>query len=239
MLTPKQARFVEEYLVDLNGKQAAIRAGYTSKTAEVQASRLLRHVTVQAALQAAMQARSKRTTVTADRVVAELAKIAFANMRDYWPRPGETINLEWLDHDQTAAIAEITIDEVVDAAGVLHRRTRLKLHDKKGALDSLARHLGMFVDRHAAEGSIEYRVMRMTPEERLARARELLEHGRQFLPLLAKLETQEKPRPRPRVSGVAGTVLRVTSGAPAPLQGDVRTIHGPAIDQIRHYPRKG
>jgi phage terminase small subunit len=68
MLTAKQARFVEEYLVDLNGKQAAIRAGYTSKTAEVQASRLLRHATVQAALKAAMQARSKRTTVAANRV---------------------------------------------------------------------------------------------------------------------------------------------------------------------------
>ena len=84
-----------------------------------------------------MQARSKRTTVTTDRVLTEFARLAFANMRDFWPRRGETIDLSRLDQDRTAAIAEITIDEAMDTAGVLHRRTRLKLHDKKGALDSL------------------------------------------------------------------------------------------------------
>ena len=57
-LTPKQARFVEEYLIDLNGKQAAIRAGYSPGTAEVQASRLLRNAKVRFALEDAMLARS-------------------------------------------------------------------------------------------------------------------------------------------------------------------------------------
>ena len=57
-------------------------------------------------------------------------------MRDYWPTRGETIDLSRLDQDRTAAIEAITIDEVVDPAGILRRRTRLKLHDKKGALDS-------------------------------------------------------------------------------------------------------
>ncbi len=188
MLTLKQARFVEEYLLDLNGKQAAIRVGYSSKTAEVQASRLLKNAKVQEALEAAIRARSKRTEVTADRVVAELAKIGFTNVRDYWPRPGETIDLHRLDQDRTAAIAEITIHVFFDAAGVLHRRTRLKLHDKKGALDSLARHLGMFVDRHAIEGSIEHRVAMMTREERLARVNEFLEGAGRFLPLLEQVE---------------------------------------------------
>jgi phage terminase small subunit len=84
-LTLKQARFAEEYIVDLNGKRAAIRAGYSAKTAEVQASRLLRHAQVRAALKAAVQARSKRTQITADSVVTELAKLAFANLGDYLP----------------------------------------------------------------------------------------------------------------------------------------------------------
>jgi phage terminase small subunit len=183
MLTHKQARFVEEYLIDLNGKQAAVRAGYSAKSAEVQASRLLRNTAVQAALGEAMQARSQRTEVTADRVVAELAKLAFADMRDYWPRPGETIDLHRLDEDRTAAVEEISISETVDPAGVLHRRTRLKLHDKKRALDSLARHLGMFVDRQVAESSFEYRVRNMTTEERMALVDEILEKGRKYLPL--------------------------------------------------------
>ena len=111
-----------------------------------------------------MQARSKRTEISADRVVAEFARIGFANIRDYWPKKGETIDLSRLDQDRTAAVEELTVDEVVDTAGTLHRRTRLKLHDKQAALTNLARHLGMFVDRHVAEGSIEHRIMRMTPE---------------------------------------------------------------------------
>jgi phage terminase small subunit len=179
MLSPKQACFVEEYLIDLNGTKAAIRAGYSARTAEVQASRLLRNAKVQVALEDAIQARSKRTEVTADRVVTEFARLAFANMRDYWPRTGETIDLHRLDQDRTAAVEEVTIDEAVDMAGVVHRRTRLKLHDKKGALDSLARHLGLFVDRHVVEG-IEHRVKNMSSEERLQLAADILEEGRKL-----------------------------------------------------------
>jgi phage terminase small subunit len=137
MLHRKQARFVEEFLVDLNGKQAAIRAGYSPKTAEVQASRLLNYPKVRVALEDAMQARSKRTEVTVDRVVTEHARIAFANMQDYWPRPGETIDLQRLDQDRTAAVEEIIMEEFVDQAGAVHRRTRVKLHDKKADSRSL------------------------------------------------------------------------------------------------------
>jgi phage terminase small subunit len=144
-LTPKQSRFVEEYLIDLNGKQAAIRAGYSAKTAEVRASQLLSIAKIQVALGAAMRAQSRNTKVTPDRVLAELAKIGFANMRDYWPKEGEKIDLHRLDQDLTAAVQEITIDETIDPSGVVHRRTRVKLHDKNGALDSLAQYLGLFV----------------------------------------------------------------------------------------------
>jgi phage terminase small subunit len=126
MLTPKQSRFVEEYLVDLNGKQAAIRAGYSAKTAEVQASRLLRIAKIRVALSAAMRARSRNPEVTPDRVLVELAKIGFANMRDYWPKEGETVDLHRLDQDLTAALQEFTIDETIDPSGVVHRHTRLR-----------------------------------------------------------------------------------------------------------------
>jgi phage terminase small subunit len=198
MLTPKQARFVEEYIVDLNGRQAAIRAAYSPKTAEVQASRLLRNAKVQQALKTAMRAQSRRTEITADSVVAEYAKVAFANVRDFLPKEGETIDLSWLDQDRTAAVEELSIDEVVDSAGVLHRRTRLKLHDKQAALTNLARHLGMFTDRHVAEGSIEHKVMTMTPEERVEHARRLIEEGRQRSQLLEATKPRAKPgRPRP------------------------------------------
>ncbi len=75
-LTPKQARFVEEYLIDLNATQGAIRAGYSAKTAEVQGSRLLGNVKVREAVEAGMKARSKRTGITQDEVIQGLKKQA-------------------------------------------------------------------------------------------------------------------------------------------------------------------
>ena len=189
MLTPKQSRFIEEYLIDLNGKQAAIRAGYSAKTAEAQAARLLRYVKVQQALQTAIEARTKRTEITADRVMVKLARIAFANMRDYWPKEGETLDLHRLDQDRTAAVEELTVVETV-RGGVLHRRTRLKMHDKLAALTNLARHLGMFSNQRVAEGSIEHRVMRMTPAERVVCAEQLLENARKYLPAFEEWENK-------------------------------------------------
>ena len=75
-LTPKQARFAQEYLVDLNGTQAAIRAGYSQRTANEQAARLLTKASVQEAIQKGQQERQKRTLVTVDYVVTSLREVA-------------------------------------------------------------------------------------------------------------------------------------------------------------------
>src|SRR2546428_632551 len=75
--SPRQARFVEEYLKDLNGTQAAIRAGYSAKTANEQAAQNLAKLSIQQAVAAAMAARSARTRVSQDRVLNELARMAF------------------------------------------------------------------------------------------------------------------------------------------------------------------
>jgi phage terminase small subunit len=82
-LTPKQARFVDEYLVDLNGTQAAIRAGYSARGADVQAVRLLGNARISAAIASRQTKRTARTEVTQDRVISELALIAFSDMRDF------------------------------------------------------------------------------------------------------------------------------------------------------------
>jgi hypothetical protein len=111
-------------------------------------------------------------------------------LADYLPRLCETIDLHRLDPGRTAAVAEIVIEETVDAAGVRHRRTRLKLHDKLAALVSLARHLGMFVERRGPV-SLEERLALMTPEERQERVFELLERGLKYL-TPAELEQVKK-----------------------------------------------
>jgi len=140
-LRPRQARFVAEYLLDLNATQAAVRAGYGARNAKSQGSRLLKRDDVRAAVDAAIAARARRIEVSQDRVLLEYARLAFSDMRrfmDWGPRGVVLKDGGALDADETACVAEVS--ESKTAAG---GTVRLKLHDKRGALDSLARHLGM------------------------------------------------------------------------------------------------
>lgn len=99
-LTPKQERFVAEYLVDLNATAAAIRAGYKEKTASQIGHNLLQKPAIELAVQEAQAAREKRTKITGDQVVSELAKIAFAKADDYYNDYG----LELKTSDKTKAL---------------------------------------------------------------------------------------------------------------------------------------
>lgn len=159
-LTPKQARFVEEYLIDLNATQAAIRAGYSARTAKQQGQRLLTNVDVQAAVSAAQEARSERTEITQDAVLRELAKIGFANMSDYM-RTGldgdPVLDFSNLSRDQAAALSEVTVEDFKDGRGEDSRdvrRVKFKLADKRAALVDIGRHLGMFKDKIELTGQI-------------------------------------------------------------------------------------
>jgi phage terminase small subunit len=144
-LRPRQKRFVEEYLVDLNATQAAIRAGYSKKHAGDQGYDLLRRANVVAAVQLALAERSRRTAITADKVLVELARIAFADLRDCvdWDDTGATLKeSKELTTDTARAVAEVTVTR-----GKSGEKIRVKLHDKMAALTALARHLGLFKDR--------------------------------------------------------------------------------------------
>ncbi len=144
-LTKKQKRFIEEYLVDFNATQAAIRSRYSSQTAQTQGSRLLTNVMVKAELERRQKEIQKRLDISQERVLNEYAKIGFSNMVDYvkWNKGAiNIIDSSSLTNDQTAAICEITETRSKDSGVTV----KFKLHDKKGALDSIARHLGMFKD---------------------------------------------------------------------------------------------
>jgi len=152
-LTPKQQRFVDEYLIDLNATQAAIRAGYSVATAEQQASRLLRNVKV-AALVAERQASiARKLEITQELVARELALLGFANMLDYVSIGAEGdafVDLSGLTREQAAAITEVVVEDFKDGRGEDARdvrRVKFKLADKRAALVDLGRHLGMFKDR--------------------------------------------------------------------------------------------
>ena len=141
-LTPKQRKFVSEYLVDLNATQAAIRAGFSQKTARAQGQRLLTNVDIANAIAAAQAKREKRTEITQDRVVQELARIAFGNSRSVmsWTASGMRLrNSDDLTEDEAAIVSEVRETTTKDGGSMA-----LKTHDKLKALELLGKHLGMF-----------------------------------------------------------------------------------------------
>lgn len=143
-LSEQRQRFVDEYLIDLNGTQAAIRAGYSVKTAQEQASRLLSNVMVQQAIAKRMAERSKRTGINQDRVVLELAKIAFVKMTDIVDDHGR-IKGNATD-DDLACIESIKYKESDNEFGGSVER-EVKIGSKLKALELLGKHLGMWNDK--------------------------------------------------------------------------------------------
>jgi phage terminase small subunit len=159
-LTAKQQCFVAEYLVDLNATQAAIRAGYSEKTAAAIGCENLSKPAIQAAVAVAMEKRQKRTEVTQDFVIGELLKIARANMMNYMRAGADGdpyLDFSKLTEEQAAALSEVTVDDYVEGRGENSRavkRVRFKLYDKRAALVDLGRHLGMFTDNVKHSGGL-------------------------------------------------------------------------------------
>lgn len=148
-MTAKQKRFCAEYLVDLNATQAAIRAGYSPETAAVTGSENLRKPNIRAHIDKAMAERSKRTGVNADRVVRELAKIAFVNASDVIDADDATLKADAVPED-LAAIQSVK----VKTFGEDGLEREIKLADKLKALELLGKHLGMFEDRLKVSGQL-------------------------------------------------------------------------------------
>ena len=141
-LSDRQRKFVSEYLIHLNATKAAMRAGYSPRSAaDIGHALLRRHEAVMSAIAAAMAERERRTQVTADRIVTELARIAFADIRSFadWGKDGvvDLRPLAELSADDAAAVAEVY------GPGKAGGRPKLKLHDKRAALELLARHMGL------------------------------------------------------------------------------------------------
>lgn len=149
-MTKKQKRFIEEYLIDLNATQAAIRAGYSPDTAQQMGSENLSKPVIKAHIDRAMAERSKRTGVNADRVVRELAKIAFVNAADVINAKDATLRDDASEED-TAAIQSVK----VKTFGEDGLEREIKMADKIKALEMLGRHLGMFKDKLELSGGLD------------------------------------------------------------------------------------
>ncbi|MCY8867390.1 terminase small subunit [Bacillus spizizenii] len=156
-LTPKQKRFVDEYLIDLNATQAYIRAGYKANSeavAGVEGHKLLKNPKIEQAISEAMEKRSKRTNITADRVLNQLAKYAFADIRDLMTWNEETGRITLLPPDQIdgSIITELTqtVTEVPYGEEMMDKvTTKVKRGDPLKALELIGKHLGMFDPKNA------------------------------------------------------------------------------------------
>lgn len=153
MTVDQQEKFAQEYVVDLNATRAATRAGYSPKGAHVQGFRLLNDVKVSERIAELKAKLSVRMEITQERVIEEYAKIAFSNVEDVvaWINADPKLRASGeISHAAHAAISEITVTP--NAFGNV---TKVKLHDKKGALDSLAKHLGILTDKVEHSGTVK------------------------------------------------------------------------------------
>lgn len=154
--TPKQQKFIQEYLVDLNGTQAAIRAGYSEKTAGSIANTLLMKVEIQEAVAARREALSKKTEVTIERVIREYARVAFVDIRKLYDENGYLLSVNDIDDDSAGAIASIESEQLYEFEDgekkPIGLTKKIRFTDKVRALDSLAKHLGMFIDKTEITG---------------------------------------------------------------------------------------
>jgi len=151
-LTEKQKAFVSEYLIDLNASQAAIRAGYSKQTAGVTGCNNLKNDKIREAIAHEMELRAERTKVSQDKVVKELARLAFSNMKSFLKWNSNTVTMidsDSLTEDDAACVMEVS-QTTTQTGGTV----RFKLYNKKEALELLGRHLGMFSDtiKHVGEG---------------------------------------------------------------------------------------
>lgn|SRR3990167_164180 len=141
-LTNKQAKFVAEYLIDRNGTQAAKRAGYSPRTSNEQAARLLAKASVRSAVDIRSAKIDDRLAITAENIRREYARLAFADVSHVmtWGPHGVTLlKSDKISEDDRRAVAEVSQTTSAEGGSI-----RLKMHDKKGALDSLAKHMGLF-----------------------------------------------------------------------------------------------
>lgn len=159
-LNATQERFVSEYMIDLNATQAAVRAGYSAKTAPQQASRLLTYAKVVAEIEKRQAALAQTYGITTESIIKELAKLGFSNMQDYMRASTDGdpyLDFSSLTRDQAAALAEVTVEDFKDGRGEDARdvrRVKFKLADKRAALVDLGKHLGMFKERREINGTM-------------------------------------------------------------------------------------
>jgi phage terminase small subunit len=157
MLNEQQQRFVVEYVKDLHITKAAIRAGYSKKTAHAIGSRLLKHVEISAAIAVAQSKVLDRAELSAQRTLEEMRRLAFSNVQDLFDANGDLIPIHKLTREQAACISslEIIMKNATAGDGKIDRVLKLKVWDKPKVMEMLGKHFALLTDRMIVEGGDE------------------------------------------------------------------------------------
>ncbi len=161
-LTPKQKMFADEYLIDLNATRA-YKVAYPKvkkdESARVNGSKLLTNTNVAAYIDERMKEREKRTKITQDMVLKELAKLGFFDIRKLFDDSGKPLDIAGLDNETAACIAGLEVMAVYEGTGedkeFVGYIKKYKLSNKLKALELLGRHLGMFKDKVELSGGLD------------------------------------------------------------------------------------
>jgi len=140
-MNSRQRRFAQEYVIDLNGTAAAKRAGYSPKGAANAASKNLKMGDVANLIHTLQLETAQNLSLSAERVVQELAACGLANAQDYLTTDGKPKPVQDLTRDQAAAICDLKVTVNANTGNALHS---YKLVDKRASLVDLGRHLGIF-----------------------------------------------------------------------------------------------
>lgn len=143
-LNERQEKFCIEYVVDLNQTQAAIRAGYSAKTAYSQAERLMRNVEIKKRISERQAELEERSKVKADDVINELAKIAFSDIGKIFTYDNKILEVTQMDEEQTRAIQAVEVNELREGDMTIGTTKKVKMYDKIRALEALGKHFGIF-----------------------------------------------------------------------------------------------
>lgn len=152
-LTAKQELFCQEYLIDHNATRAAMRAGYSQKTAYKIGFENLQKPLIKQRIDDLEKDRFKRLQMSQDEVLGQYARLARSDVRNLYDEEGKLKPIHELDDDTAYAISAVDVDEVKAGGETMAvKTTKVKLHDKKAALDSIAKAMKLFVQKHEHSG---------------------------------------------------------------------------------------
>lgn len=146
MLKPKQQRFVNEYLIDLNATQAAIRAGYSQATARQIGQKLLTKVDVQVEVKRQQEFRAEKSKISQERVLLEIARLAFNDPRKVIDEQGNIKPVSDWNDDSAACISNIKMTTITDKDGNISQTREIKFWDKGKQLELASKHLGLLTE---------------------------------------------------------------------------------------------